>query len=195
MLWNRILGAFLFRAEAYEDVEKDTSFTTTAWMLVFVVYLLSFLGAGAPAVATSGVLRWLLAAILGAAFALLAFAVAAYVITLVGQGLYNAEVTFYEMVRTLGLASVWNVVGVLGAITLVSPGLSSLGSILFLIASVLALAAWVYAAKRALDLAWGKTLVTVFLGTMVFFAISELLVLAASGIGLEIPSLSGVLRL
>lgn len=195
MLWNRILGAFLFRAEAYEDVEKDTSFTTTAWVLVFVVYLLSFLGAGAPAVATSGVLRWLLAAILGAAFALLAFAVAAYVITLVGQGLYNAEVTFYEMVRTLGLASVWNVVGVLGAITLVSPGLSSLGSILFLIASVLALAAWVYAAKRALDLAWGKTLVTVFLGTMVFFAISELLVLAASGIGLEIPSLSGVLRL
>lgn len=195
MLWNRILGAFLFRAEAYEDVEKDTSFTTTAWVLVFAVHFLSFLGAGAPAMATGGVLRWLLTAALGAAFALIAFAVAAYVITLVGQGLYNAEVTFYEMVRTLGLASVWNVVGVLGAITLVSPGLGSLGAILFLVASLLAVAAWVYAAKRALDLTWGKTLITVFLGAMVFFAISELLVLAASGIGLEIPSLSSALRL
>lgn len=195
MLWSRILGAFLFRAEAYEDVEKDTSFTTTAWVLVLAVYSLSFLGAGAPAVATSGILRWLLSALLGAVIALLAFAVAAYVITLVGQGLYNAEVTFYEMVRTLGLASVWNIVGIIGVITLVSPGLSSLGSILFLIASILALAAWIYAAKRALDLTWGKTLVTVFLGFMVFFAISELLVLAASGIGLEIPSLSSVLRL
>jgi hypothetical protein len=195
MLWNRILGAFLFRAEAYEDVEKDTSFTTTAWVLVFVVHLLSFLGAGAPRAATEGVFRWLLAAILGAVIALLAFALAAYVITLVGQGLYNAEVTFYEMVRTLGLASVWNIVGVLGVITLASPGLGTLGSLLFLIASILALAAWIYAAKRALDLTWGKTLVTVFLGAMVFFAITELLLAVASSLGLEIPRLSGVLSL
>ena len=34
MLTERIIGAFTFRKGVYADVEQDTSFTTTAWMIV-----------------------------------------------------------------------------------------------------------------------------------------------------------------
>ena len=44
MLVNRIIGAFTFRKGVYAEVEKDTSFTTTAWILVVVASFLNQLG-------------------------------------------------------------------------------------------------------------------------------------------------------
>ncbi len=44
MLTNRIIGAFSFRREVYAEVEKDTTFTTTAWLLVIVFGFLNQLG-------------------------------------------------------------------------------------------------------------------------------------------------------
>ena len=44
MLIERIIGAFTFRKEVYAEVERDTSFTNTAWVLVAVVALLNQLG-------------------------------------------------------------------------------------------------------------------------------------------------------
>jgi len=34
MLIQRIIGAFTFRKGVYAGVEKDTEFTTTAWIIV-----------------------------------------------------------------------------------------------------------------------------------------------------------------
>ena len=45
MLTERIIGAFTFRKGVYAEVEKDTNFTTTAWILVVVVALLTKYGA------------------------------------------------------------------------------------------------------------------------------------------------------
>ena len=47
MLINRIIGAFTFRKGVYAEVEEDTSFTTTAWILVAVVAFLNQLGSAA----------------------------------------------------------------------------------------------------------------------------------------------------
>ncbi|MBC7225239.1 MAG: hypothetical protein H5T59_13375, partial [Anaerolineae bacterium] len=110
MLTDRIVKAFTFRSEVYSEVEKDTTFTNTAWMLVAVVGFLNQLGAHAQ----PNVLRWLLAAILGTVGVVIAFALGAFVVAWVGRTLFNADVTFEELVRTLGLAYVWNVVGVIG---------------------------------------------------------------------------------
>ena len=41
---DRIIGAFTFRREVYAEVEQDSSFTTTAWIIVAVVSFLSALG-------------------------------------------------------------------------------------------------------------------------------------------------------
>jgi hypothetical protein len=44
MLMNRIIGAFSFRREIFREVEQDTAFTSTAWLIVGVVSLLNQLG-------------------------------------------------------------------------------------------------------------------------------------------------------
>ena len=116
MLMDRIIGAFTFRKEVYAEVEKDTSFTTTAWILVAVVALLSQLGAAATAGSFGG---WILGAILGTILDIIGFTAGAWVISWLGRALFQADVSFEELVRTLGLAYVWRVVGLLGILGLI----------------------------------------------------------------------------
>jgi hypothetical protein len=80
MLVDRIIGAFTFRKGIYAEIEKDTTFTTTAWILVAVVAFLNQLGSQA----NSNLLNWLLGAVVGTVFAVIAFAVGALVINWVG---------------------------------------------------------------------------------------------------------------
>lgn len=121
MLMNRIIGAFTFRRQVYAEVENDTSFTSTAWILVVVVSLLSQLGTAAGAGSFGG---WLLATIGGTVASVLGFALGAFVISALGRALFQAEVDFDEMVRTLGLAYVWGIVGVIGVLARFIPFLS-----------------------------------------------------------------------
>ena len=124
MLVDRIIGAFTFRREVYTEVEHDTSFTQTAWILVAVVALLNQIGTFAGNMSGGGgLVSWLIGSVVGTIFAVGGFALAAFIIDAVGRALFQAEVTFDEVVRTLGLAYVWNVVGVIGIVAAISPGL------------------------------------------------------------------------
>jgi hypothetical protein len=182
MLVDRIIGAFTFRKGVYAEVEKDTTFTTTAWILVAVVAFLNQLGSNA----TSGLIDWLLGAIVGALFSILGFAVGALVINWVGRAVFHAEVSFDELVRTLGLAYVWNVVGVIGILAAISDTLSCLLAPVMIIAVLLMIIAWFIAAKEALDLEWLQTIVTVFLGWVALVIVGIVvsgLVLGLLGLG------------
>ena len=55
MLVDRIIGAFTFRPGVYSEVEEDSTFTKTAWIIVAVVAFLNQLGSQA----TSDLARWL----------------------------------------------------------------------------------------------------------------------------------------
>lgn len=180
MLTDRIVKAFTFRSEVYSEVEKDTTFTNTAWMLVAVVGFLNQLGAHAQ----PNVLRWLLAAILGTVGVVIAFALGAFVVAWVGRTLFNADVTFEELVRTLGLAYVWNVVGVIGILAGFSRALACVLAPATFAAAILGLIAWFVAAKEALDLEWVQTIVTVIVGWVVVVVITFLVGLVLGGLGL-----------
>jgi len=52
-LQERIIGAFTFRTQVYEDVEADTSFTQTAWIIVAVTSFLNQLGSRANVIGAS----------------------------------------------------------------------------------------------------------------------------------------------
>jgi hypothetical protein len=177
---DRIIGAFTFRREVYSEVERDTTFTTTAWLIVVIVAFLNQIGSFARA----DILGWLIGAIVGTIFAVIGFAVAAAIISWVGKAVFNAEVSFDEMVRTLGLAYVWNVVGVLGILGIV-PALGCIVAPVVFIAWILGLIAWFIAAKEALDLEWLQTIITVFLGWVALVIITTLagIVLGLFGIG------------
>jgi hypothetical protein len=178
---ERIIGAFTFRKGVYAEVEKDTNFTTTAWILVAVVAFLNQLGSQVG----SGAGGWLVGSILGTVFAVIGFAVGALIINFIGRTVYNADVTFQELVRTLGLAYVWNVVGVLGILAALSPGLGCLLAPVMLAAFVLMAISWFRAAREALDLETGQTVITVILGWLAVVAVGIVagLVLAALGLG------------
>jgi hypothetical protein len=189
VLMDRIVGAFTFRKGVYAEVEKDTAFSTTAWILVIVVAFINQLGSAA----SRNLAGWVVGAVVGTIFAVVGFAVGAFVISLVGRAVFNAEVNFNEMVRTLGLAYVWQVVGVLGILGVLSPALGCVTAPAVLVAAILGLIAWFVAAKEALDLDWLRTIVTVIIGWLVFAAI-----VIASGIvlgllGLGAAGVSGLL--
>ncbi|MGC8838924.1 MAG: hypothetical protein ACP5UM_10960 [Anaerolineae bacterium] len=181
MLTDRIIGAFTFRKGIYAEVEKDTAFTNTAWMLVAVVGFLNQLGARAQ----PNILRWFFGALLGTVGVVLAFALGAYVVAWVGRALFNAQVTLEELVRTLGLAYVWNVVGVVGILAALSDALACILAPATIAAALLGLIAWFVAAKEALDLDWTQTIITVVIGWVVVVVITFLvgLVLGAIGLG------------
>jgi hypothetical protein len=191
MLMERIIGAFTFRKGVYAEVEKDSTFTTTAWILVAVVAFLSQLGSQA----TSHLGNWLLGAVVGTVFAVIGFAVGALVINWVGRTVFNADVTFEELVRTLGLAYVWQVIGVIGVLAAFSEALSCLLAPVMVIAAILMVIAWFVAAKEALDLEWGQTIVTVILGWLALVVIMIVAGVVLGLLGLGAAALGGALGL
>ena len=185
MLTDRIIGAFTFRSGVYKEVEEDTTFTTTAWLLVIVIGFLHALGT-LGTTAQPHLITWIGSAVVVTIFEVIGFAVGAFIINWVGRTLFNAEVTFDELVRTLGLAYVWNIVGILGVLGSVSEALLCLVLPAAVLAWIAALIAGLVAAKEALDLEWVQTIVTVFLGWVVNLIISIVVagtVLTALGLG------------
>jgi hypothetical protein len=160
MLTERIIGTLMFRRGIYAEVEADKAFTATAWILVVIFAFLNQLGS----YASQSFFDWLVGTGIGTLTAIAGFAIAAAVINWVGRGVYNAEVTFDELVRTMGLASVWTAVGVLGVIVAFSDALSCILGPVIVISWIALVVAWFVAVHEALDLAWGKTIITVVIG-------------------------------
>lgn len=158
MLMNRIMGVFTFKSQVYADVEKDQSFTTTAWAIVAVVGLVN--GIVGYVSGSYGIVGLVLNAVLG----VVAFAIGAFVIAWVGKALFKADVAFDEMVRTLGLASVWGVVSILAVIPLLG--------VITCLTVLLSLASFFIAAKEALDLDWAQTVVSVVIGWFVILVVT-----------------------
>jgi hypothetical protein len=172
-------------------VEADASFTSTAWILVIVVAFLNQLGS----YASSDLPDWLIGALAGTIVMVIGFAVAALVINWVGQKVFKADVTFNELVRTLGLAYVWNVIGVLGVLTAFSTALACVLTPAIVIAWVAMVVAWFVAVKEALDLEWIQTIATVILGYIALFAVVIVAGLVLGLLGLTVAGIAGLFGL
>ena len=184
MLMNRIIGAFTFRKEVYAEVERDVEFTNTAWLLVVVISLINQLGQ-LPVYGFKGIGQWLIASIVAVVLSVAGFALGAFLISWVGKQFFQAEVDFGEMVRVLGLAYVWNVVGVIGILGFI-PLLLCILSPITIIAAIAGLVSWLFAAKEALDLDWGPTVITVVIGVVANIIITMVLsgvILTILGVG------------
>jgi hypothetical protein len=189
MLTKRIMGAFTLRKGVYTEVEKDTSFTSTAWILVVVVAFLSQLGSYAS---SSELLGWLIGAIVGTILAITGFVVGALVINWAGRIIFKADVRFNELVRTLGLAYVWQVVGILGIPIAFFDVFSGELYMIEVLATVMLIISWLVAAKEALDLGWLQTGFTVLLGWIAQFLITTFITAFVLGLlGLVADALGG----
>ena len=192
-MMDRIMKVFTFKQEVYKEVEDDASFTQTAWMIVAVVAFLSQLGTNAGLVHVEGA-SWVLGTISGTIFAVAGFAVGAFIISWAGKTFFDADVTYEEMVRTLGLAYVWNIIGLFGIIGLVSPGLACVVGPIGFAAGIAGLVSWFIAAKEALDLEWPQTIGTVVIGWVASLIISLVATAILGVFGIAGYGISSVLR-
>ncbi len=167
MLMDRIQGVFTFRRSVYADVEHDQSFTSTAWAIVVVVAFLNQIGTNVK----GNFGNWVLASIGGTIGAVIGFAVMAFFLNWAGRQFFNAQVTFNELVRTMGLAYIWNILGVVGALVAFSPALTCILSPLFLIVGILNLVAWFFAVREALDLETMPAIGAVILAFIVYLVV------------------------
>jgi hypothetical protein len=180
MLTERIIGALTFRRGVYADVEADKTFTASAWILVVIFALLNQLGS----YASQSIFDWLVDAGIGVLTVIAGFAIAAAVINWVGRRRFSAEVTFDELVRTMGLASIWSAAGVLGVIAAFSKALSCILGPAIVISWVALVVAWFVAVHEALDLTWRKTIITVIIGFIPWAIIMSLTGVVLSLLGL-----------
>ena len=189
---DRIIGAFTFRKGVYAEVEHDTTFTRSAWIIVAVVTILSQLGANAGA-GFDNLLGWVGGAVIGVIFALVAFAVGVAIVNWVGRAVFNAEVTFEELLRTLGLAYVWQAVGVLGVLGAISVTLTCIVAPAQVAAALAGLVAWFVAAKEALDLEWLQVIITVVIAWVVIIVVGLAATFVIGLLGLGAAAAGGLL--
>ncbi len=202
MLMDRIIGAFTFKREVYAEVEKDASFTPTAWAIVAVVNIVNqiagYLAGSAAAASIAGIAAQMaeetgqvipavsfspVSIVTGTITSLLAFAVGAWVVSFVGKSLFKADATFDEVVRTMGLASVWGLLGLVSILGAFAPVLLCVASPLLLVGSILSIVASALAIKEALDLEWVQTIVTVVIAWVVIFIVTAVVGTIIGGAG------------
>lgn len=193
MLTDRIIGAFTFRGSAYAEVERDTSFTQTAWILVAVSAFLSQLGTQAGNLSTGNFIGWILGTLIFTVVSVAGFALACFIISWLGKTMFQADISFDEAVRTLGLAYVWNAVGVLGVLGGILPVLACLLAPISIIAALAGFAAWLFAIKEALDLDWMPTIVVVVAAFLVNLMLTFLVGLILAPFGLAAAGLFGAM--
>lgn len=161
-MMDRILKVFTFKSEVYKEVEDDASFTQTAWIIVAIVALLNQIGSNAILVHDPN-RSWILSTLVGTVFSVIGFGVFCFASSWAGRQFFNANVTFEEMVRTLGLAYVWNVIGFIGILGLILP-LICIVTPLIVIGGIAGFLSAIFAAKEALDLEWTQAIVSILIG-------------------------------
>ncbi|MCW5849765.1 MAG: YIP1 family protein [Anaerolineae bacterium] len=145
----------------YNEVERDLNETTNALIIVVAVAIASGIGAIGQNVGVGGIIAGVLAALIG-------WVARAFVIYFIGTRVYNATATTGEILRTTGYAAAPGILNVLGFI----PGI---GGLITLVVSIWTIVTTFIATREALDLDNTKTLITIILAFLVFFAIALVL--------------------
>lgn len=185
---DRIIGAFTFRDGIYAEVEHDESFTQSAWLIVVVVSFLNQLGASA----TTDIGSWVIGAILGTIVAVIGFAISTFLIDFAARTFFDADVTFNELVRTLGLAYVWNVIGVFGFVGVLIPGLSCVVGLASLVGFILLLVAWYMALQEALDLGCGGVFISLLIAFVIYLVLQLIVGVILGALGLTVAGIGAL---
>jgi len=168
---NRIKGVLLLESETFNEIEHDEKATGQAALVVIVASILAALGvasdpfvgalqsglspvsfgSGSALVVFLGVIVW----------SLLAWLVWAFWTYLIGTKIFDGKATYGEMMRVTGYAYAPLAFMILSAIPCIGFAIS-------LIISVWALAAVFVGVREGLDLDFGRALVTVVVGWIIY---------------------------
>jgi hypothetical protein len=162
---ERILGALRLDAETYDEIEHDESALGQAAGVVALAAIAAAIGAGSGGGAIGAVLGSLIGWLISTGF-----------VWVVGVYWMKHTSDYRELLRTLGYAHAPNLLAVVGGIPL-------LGALALLVATLWSLAAFVVAARQALDVSTGRAVWVCFLAVLVNAACVAGLILLLGGIG------------
>ena len=149
---ERMIGAALFNVDTYEEVERDSSLTAEAAIIVF-------LGAVASALGVMGIFG-LMAGVSAGVKAIVAWLVWAGVTWMIGTWFMGGTATWGELLRTLGYAHTPSLLLVLGILPLV-------GWFIYPVVAIWSLVLGVIAIRQALDFTTEKAILTAVFGWVV----------------------------
>jgi hypothetical protein len=141
----------------YEEVERDTTQTNNALIVVVISALASGIGSAIGAVSNPQAGNAVLALVAGLVGAVVAWAVVTGFIYLIGTRLFGGTATWGEVMRTVGYANAPGVLNILGFIPV-------LGGLIRLAVSIWVIVTTVVAIRQALDVSTGKAIVAGILG-------------------------------
>jgi len=156
---DRIMRIIKLDFAVFKDIESDPKATTEAAIVVAVASVLSAIGS---AFASQ---RWLLAFLGGVIGGFVAWIVWSYVSYFVGSVLYKSQGTFENMLRVIGYASAPQLLGILALIPCVGWIGTLVGTLLSLIAGVMAI-------REGLDLDTGQALIVALVGWLALLIVS-----------------------
>ncbi len=168
MLFERMMRAAKLDSTLYEEVEHNNTLTGQAATVVAIVAVCQGIG-GALGAATSrdggGAGTAIVALLGGIVAAFVGWVLWAYITYWVGTTFFKGAATPGEMLRTLGFAQTPGVLGILGFIPI-------LGGIVGLLGSILTLVAGIVAIRQALDFTTGKAIMTALVGWLALMLVA-----------------------
>ena len=179
---NRIKGILFLDAAVFEEVEHDEKATGQAAIIVVVSSILAAIGASSGPFFTSMALGhkpWIFSFGSGSVltiflwivfWSILAWLVWAAATYFIGTKIFHGKATYGEMLRVTGFAYAPLAFLILGAIPCVGFAIS-------MVVSVWALAAVFIGVREGLDLNFGRTLVTVIVGWVIYLIGMGILIL------------------
>ncbi len=170
---ERVIGALRLDAATYEEVEHDPSALGQAAGVVAAAAVAAAIG-GAGVSGGGGAVGAVLGSLIG-------WLISAAFIWVVGVYFMKHTSDYRELLRTLGFASAPKLLAVLG-------GLPVLGAIAVFVGGLWSLAAFVVAARQALDVSTGRALWVCFLAVLLNAACVLGLMLLLGGLGAGAPS-------
>ncbi|MGI5835134.1 MAG: Yip1 family protein [Chloroflexota bacterium] len=170
---DKMIKAAMLDTGVYEEVERDTTGTSQAFLVVLVVSFISALGSAITNISEPGAAIMLL--ITSLVVAIIGWVIWAFLTYWIGTSFFGGIATPGELLRTLGFAYTPNILGFFSFIPCVGPLITFAGSIWALVAGVVAV-------RQALDFDTGKAIITVVIGWIAVFIVTVVFSLIAGGL-------------
>ncbi len=172
-MFQKIMGIITLKAPTYKAVAEDPNATKEAMMIVVIVAVINGLVGGftTSAVAGDSIVSGLIRAVIAIVFGLITWYVAAWVLAAVAKA-FGGKTDTNEMLRVTGYVYVFNLVGLLALLGLITPTLLCLAGIVGLVALVLSLIGYVIGIREAAEFSTGNAVITALVAVVVSWIIS-----------------------
>ena len=172
-MFERIMGIVTLKPPTYKAVADDENLTQEAMMIVIVVAVLNGLVGGVVGqmVAGGSIVTGLLRAVVTVVFGLITWYVAAFLLAAVAKA-FGGKTTTNEMLRVTGYVYVFNLVGLLTVLGLITPALLCLTGIVGFVALILSFIGYVIGIREAAEFSTGNAVITALIVAAVSFVIN-----------------------